>query len=61
MVDVLSGAVCGAVGAMAMTGMLVITTELGLMEQTPPDAVSRQHARGMRSLLRARRASRVAG
>jgi hypothetical protein len=37
---------------MAMTGMRVITTELGLVEQTPPDAISRQRARGMRSLLR---------
>jgi hypothetical protein len=50
--DVLSGAACGAVGAMAMTGMRVITTELGLVEQTPPDAVSRQRAGGMRALLR---------
>jgi hypothetical protein len=50
--DVLSGAVWGAIGAMAMTGMRVITTELGLVEQTPPDAVSRQRARGIRSLLR---------
>jgi hypothetical protein len=50
--DVLSGAACGAVGAMAMTGMRVLTTELGLVEQTPPQAVSRQHARGMRALLR---------
>jgi len=50
--DVLSGAVCGAVGAMAMTGMRVLTTELGLVEQTPPQAVSRQHARGIRALLR---------
>ena len=50
--DVLSGAACGAVGAMAMTGMRVITTELGLVQQTPPHAVSRQRARGMRALLR---------
>jgi hypothetical protein len=50
--DVLSGAACGAVGAMAMTGMRVITTELGLVEQTPPHAVSRQRARGLRALLR---------
>ncbi|MDQ6901159.1 MAG: hypothetical protein M3072_16960 [Candidatus Dormibacteraeota bacterium] len=50
--DVLSGAVCGAVGAMAMTGMRVITTELGLVEQTPPQALSRQRARGVRALLR---------
>jgi hypothetical protein len=37
---------------MAMTGMRVMTTELGLVEQTPPQAISRQRARGMRALLR---------
>ena len=42
----------GAIGAMAMTGMRVLTTELGLVEQTPPAAVSRQRARGLRALLR---------
>ncbi|MDQ6878674.1 MAG: DUF1440 domain-containing protein [Candidatus Dormibacteraeota bacterium] len=50
--DVLSGAACGTVGAMAMTGMRVMTTELGLVEQTPPQAVGRQRARGVRALLR---------
>lgn len=35
-----------------MTGMRVLTTELGLVEQTPPQAVGRQRARGMRALLR---------
>jgi len=50
--DVLSGAARGTVGAMAMTGMRVITTELGLVEQTPPQAVGRQRARGVRALLR---------
>ena len=50
--DVLSGAAWGTVGAMAMTGMRVITTELGLVEQTPPQAVGRQRARGMSALLR---------
>jgi hypothetical protein len=37
---------------MAMTGMRVITTELGLVEQTPPQALSRQRSRGVRHLLR---------
>ena len=50
--EVLHAAARGAVGAMAMTGMRVITTELGLVEQTPPQAVARQRARGMRALLR---------
>jgi hypothetical protein len=35
-----------------MTGMRVMTTELGLVEQTPPRALSRQRARGLRALLR---------
>lgn len=50
--DVLSGAAYGTVGAMAMTGMRVLTTELGLVQQTPPQAVGRQRSRGIRSLLR---------
>lgn len=50
--DVIHGAARGAVGAMAMTGMRVMTTELGLLKQTPPEAVSRQRARGLRALLR---------
>jgi hypothetical protein len=50
--DVLSGAARGVVGAMAMTGMRVITTELGLVEQTPPQAMSRQRARGLRRLVK---------
>lgn len=50
--DVLHGAARGAVGAMAMTGMRVLTTQLGLLEQTPPHAISHQRARGLRALLR---------
>src|SRR5665648_427484 len=50
--EVLHAAACGTVGAMAMTGMRVITTELGLVEQTPPQALGRQRARGVRALLR---------
>src|SRR6188472_4764311 len=50
--EMLHGAARGAVGAMAMTGMRVLTTELGLVEQTPPQAVARQRARGARALLR---------
>lgn len=50
--EVVRGAARGAVGAMAMTGVRVMTTELGLLEQTPPQAISRQRARGLRTLLR---------
>lgn len=45
--EVLRGAARGAVGAMAMTGMRVLTTELGLVEQTPPQAIGRQRARAL--------------
>jgi hypothetical protein len=48
--DVLHASARGAVGAMAMTGMRVLTTELGLVEQTPPQAVSRQRAPGARAV-----------
>src|SRR5665809_64111 len=50
--EVLHAAARGAVGAMAMTGMRVITTKLGLLEQTPPEAISHQRSRGVRALLR---------
>jgi hypothetical protein len=50
--EMLHGGARGAVGAMAMTGMRVLTTELGLVEQTPPQAIGRQRARGARALLR---------
>jgi len=50
--DVLHGAARGTIGAMAMTGMRVMTRELGLLEQTPPHAISRQRARGLRAVLR---------
>jgi hypothetical protein len=50
--DVLHAGACGAVGAMAMTGMRVFTTQIGLVEQTPPQAIARQRSRGLRRLLR---------
>ena len=56
--EVLDGAMRGAVGAMAMTGMRVLTTELGLVEETPPKAVSRQRASAL--LRRAPRRQRRA-
>ena len=43
--DVLHAGARGAVGAMTMTGMRVITTEIGLVEQTPPQAIARQRSR----------------
>ena len=50
--DVLHAGACGAVGAMAMTGMRVFTTQIGLVEQTPPQAIARQRSRGLRRVVR---------
>ena len=36
----------GTVAAMAMTGLRQVTTGLGLVEQTPPDAIFQQRASG---------------
>lgn len=41
------GIVRGAVAAMAMTGLRQVTTGLGLVEQTPPDAIFKQRAPGV--------------
>ncbi len=40
--DVVQAAARGAVGAMAMTGMRTLTENLGLVGETPPEAVFRQ-------------------
>jgi hypothetical protein len=37
----------GIVGAMAMSGTRTLTTELGLVGETPPEAVARQAASGL--------------
>jgi hypothetical protein len=41
----------GAVAAMAMTGMRVLTVNLGLVEEPPPQAIIRQRARGLLKLV----------
>ncbi len=41
------GVVRGTIAAMAMTGMRQVTTGLGLVEQTPPDAIIKQRASGL--------------
>ena len=41
------GVVWGTVAAMAMTGMRQVTTGLGLVEQTPPEAIIKQRASGV--------------
>jgi hypothetical protein len=37
----------GAIAAMAMTGVRAFTVGLGLVQQTPPQAIVRQRARGL--------------
>ena len=41
------GIVRGTIAAMAMTGVRQVTTGLGLVEQTPPDAIIKQRAPGL--------------
>jgi hypothetical protein len=41
----------GAVAAMAMTGMRAFTVNVGIVEQTPPQAILKQKARGVMLLV----------
>lgn len=50
----------GGIAAMAMTGMRVLTVELGLVEEPPPQAIFRQRARGpLRLVPRKRRRAAI--
>ena len=50
----------GAIAAAAMTGMRAITVDLGLVEQTPPQAIARQRAHGLlRRVPRKRRRAAI--
>jgi len=54
--EIAHAGVRGAIAAMAMTGMRAFTVDLGLVEQTPPQAIVRQRAHGlMRRMPRRRR------
>ena len=50
-VEVAHAAVRGAVAAMAMSGMRVVMKDLGLVEETPPQAMFRQKARGVLKMV----------
>jgi hypothetical protein len=41
----------GVVAAMAMTGMRAFTVSLGIIDQTPPEAILKQKARGLMMLV----------
>jgi hypothetical protein len=50
----------GAIAAMAMTGMRAFTVDLGIVEQSPPQAIIKQRARGLiRRVPRGRRRATV--
>ncbi len=58
--EVAHAAVRGVIGAMAMTGVRVFTVHIGLVGQTPPQAVVRQRARGvLKRIPRKRRLAAV--
>jgi hypothetical protein len=50
----------GVIAAMAMTGMRAFTVDLGIVEQTPPEAILKQRARGLiRRVPRKRRRATI--
>jgi hypothetical protein len=50
----------GAIAAMAMTGMRAFTVDLGIVEQTPPEAIVKKRARGLiRQVPRKRRRATI--
>jgi hypothetical protein len=49
--EVVHAAGRGAVAAMAMTGMRAFTVNVGIVEQTPPQAILKQKARGVLALV----------
>ena len=60
MKELIHAATRGAVGAMAMSGMRSFTVGIGLVDETPPEAIAKQRARGlMRQVPRGRRKAAV--
>ena len=50
--EVLHGALRGAVGAMAMTGMRAFTADIGLVRETPPQSIAKKRrASGLMSYV----------
>lgn len=50
----------GAIGAASMTGMRQLTVDVGLVDQTPPEAILKQRARGLlRQVPRKRRRAAI--
>jgi hypothetical protein len=58
--EIAHAALRGAIAAMAMTGMRAFTVDLGIVQQTPPQAMVRQRARGLiRHVPRKRRRAAI--
>ena len=58
--EIAHGGLRGAIAAMAMTGMRAFTVDLGIVEQTPPEAIFKQRARGLiRKVPRGRRRAAI--
>lgn len=58
--DVAHGGMRGGIAAMAMTGIRTFTVDLGLVDQTPPQAIAKQRAQGLlRRVPRTRRRAAV--
>ena len=58
--EVAHGGLRGAIGALAMSGFRVFTVDLGLVKQTPPEAIVKQRAHGLlRMVPRKRRRATV--
>lgn len=58
--EVLHGALRGAIAAMAMTGMRTLAQGLGIVGETPPQAILERRAKGMlRSVPRNRRRAAI--
>ena len=49
--EIAHGALRGTIAAMAMSGMRVVTVNLGLVDETPPRAIIRQRGKGIHGLL----------
>ena len=58
--EIAHAALRGAVAAAAMTGMRAFTVDAGLVDQTPPQAIAKQRARGLlRRVPRRRRRAAI--
>jgi hypothetical protein len=49
--EIAHGTLRGAIGALAMSGMRQFTVAVGLLRQTPPEAIAKQRAHGVVRLM----------